>query len=221
MYSWQGKGESLLFFRLFGRSLELADLRFFARRVVWEDRNGDSYPATHERDWSPSPPMPAGLVPQPSAIHRCFGGDPVTITLGGKAYQRRLFVGGLEIQPMQRPHVDAVLNLGEDPSRWVAAGSLPGSDRWENKGEGSTGMSVDDIRQEAEWVIERLLSSQRVLVHCQAGMNRSVTICCAVLILLEGLDAFAALDRVRAHHPWARPDGHHWLALKWLAQESH
>jgi protein-tyrosine phosphatase len=55
------------------------------------------------------------------------------------------------------------------------------------------------------------------LVHCSAGFNRSVTVCCAVLILLEGLSADAALARVREHHPWARPDSQHWLALRWLA----
>jgi hypothetical protein len=49
-------------------------------------------------------------------------------------------------------------------------------------------------------------------------MNRSATICSAVLILLEGLSAEAALERVREQHPWARPDPHHWLALRLLAQ---
>jgi len=67
-------------------------------------------------------------------------------------------------------------------------------------------------------VVERLRAGQRVLVHCSAGFNRSATICCAALILLEGLSAEAALERVRQHHPWCRPDPHHWLALRWLAQ---
>jgi hypothetical protein len=35
---------------------------------------------------------------------------------------------------------------------------------------------------------------------------------------LENLSAEAALTRVREHHPWARPDAHHWLKLRWLAQ---
>ena len=78
-------------------------------------------------------------------------------------------------------------------------------------------MDVSEITEEACWVIERLQAGQRVLVHCAAGMNRSATICCAVLILLEGLPAEAALERVREHHPWARPDSDHWLALRWLA----
>jgi protein-tyrosine phosphatase len=81
-------------------------------------------------------------------------------------------------------------------------------------------MDVAEITREAQWVIERLRAGQRVLVHCSAGLNRSVTICCAVLILLERVSAEAALEWVREHHPWARPDTHHWLALRWLAHMS-
>ena len=79
-------------------------------------------------------------------------------------------------------------------------------------------MSLEEIRQEAEWVAERLQAGKRVLVHCVAGMNRSSTICCATLILLEGLSAETALERVRKTHPWARPDSRHWLKLRWLGQ---
>jgi protein-tyrosine phosphatase len=84
------------------------------------------------------------------------------------------------------------------------------------KGEGSKGMSADEIRAEANWVIERLQKNENVLVHCVAGMNRSTTICCAVVMLLEGLSADEALKRVREQHPWAKPDSYHWLALRWL-----
>jgi hypothetical protein len=37
-------------------------------------------------------------------------------------------------------------------------------------------------------------------------------------MLLENLSAEAALARVRQNHPWALPDSHHWLVLRWLAQ---
>ena len=77
-------------------------------------------------------------------------------------------------------------------------------------------MSVEEIQEEASWIIDRLKDNRRVLVHCAAGMNRSATVSCAVLMLLEGLRAEDALERVREHHPWARPDSHHWLALRWL-----
>jgi protein-tyrosine phosphatase len=49
-------------------------------------------------------------------------------------------------------------------------------------------------------------------------MNRSATVCCAALILLEGLPAEAALARVRERHPGAWPDPYHWFLLRWLAE---
>jgi hypothetical protein len=36
---------------------------------------------------------------------------------------------------------------------------------------------------------------------------------------LEGLTAEQALLRVREQHPWAKPDTHHWLALRWLEKD--
>jgi dual specificity phosphatase 12 len=81
-------------------------------------------------------------------------------------------------------------------------------------------MSAEDIRAEADWVIEHLQKKESVLVHCVAGMNRSVTICCAALMLMEGLSAEEALKRVREKHPWAKPDSYHWLALRWLEKNN-
>ena len=121
------------------------------------------------------------------------------------------------MQSRQRPDVDAVLNLGESPSLWAESQPLDARDRWVTKGEGRDGMSIEEITEEALWAIERLRQEQRVLVHCVAGMNRSSTICCAILMLLEGLSAEQALERVRRNHLWARPDSSHWLKLRWLA----
>jgi protein-tyrosine phosphatase len=77
-------------------------------------------------------------------------------------------------------------------------------------------MSAEEIREEANWVVERLQRNESVLIHCVAGMNRSTTVCCAVLMQLEGLTAEQALERVYEYHPWAKPDSHHWLMLRWL-----
>jgi hypothetical protein len=134
MYNWLAKGEDKYFYLLFGRSAEDAEICFHARGVTREDRTGEPVPVFFERDWSPAPPMPAGLVPQPRQIHQRFGGDPATFHLEGKPLHHRLFIGGLEVQPERRPSVDAVLNLGEEPSRWA---NVTFRDRWVNKGEGS------------------------------------------------------------------------------------
>jgi len=217
VFAWRPAAEPLIYFMLLHSAPEEADLRFFAQHVEDEAREGGTHPVIVTRDWSTPPAMPDRLVPDTKSIYQKFGGSPVTVKLNGQTRQRRLFIGGLDKQTASRPDVDAVLNLGEDPSLWAVANhALDGRDRWSHKGEGRFGMDVDEIAREAVWVTERLLAGQRVLVHCVAGMNRSATICCAVVMLLEGLPAEAALERVRKHHPWARPDSNHWLKLRWL-----
>jgi hypothetical protein len=218
MLSWRQPERSDIFVLVDMRTPDLAGLMFFSRRVTFESLAEESTTITLERDWSPSPPMPGRLVPKPKRLHQRFGGDPITIHLDSGRYRQRLFIGGIEIQPKERPQVDVVFNVGEKPSNWIKNSERSSLDRWENKGEGTKGMSLGDIRNEAEWLIQRLRNNQRVLVHCAAGMNRSSTICCAALILLEGLTAEQALERVRQHHPWARPDSGHWLKLRWLAK---
>jgi hypothetical protein len=191
-----------------------------AQRVHLEERSGVIVPVSCTRDWSAVPDAPACPVSAPRQLHRQYAGDPVPLQLERRLHDRRLFIGGLDLQGEQRPDVDVVLNLGEEPSKWALSGQIPPGDRWVQKGEGREGMSALEIVEEANWVIERLQAGKRVLVHCSAGMNRSATLCCAVLIKLEGLTAEAALARLRQTHPWARPDPFHWLNLRWLAQES-
>jgi hypothetical protein len=216
MLSWIPRGERDLFSLLAHGSDEPARLWITARACQVEVRPGPPEPVAFTRDWSPPPPFRAGLIPELTQSRLQYGGDPVTFRLGEQVYRQRLFVGDIESQSSKRPRVDAVLNVGEEPSRW-ALEALP-ADRWVIHGEGDQGMSMAQITEEATWVIERLRKGRRVLVHCMAGLNRSTTVCCAVLILLEGLTAQAALERVRDRHAWARPDENHWLRLKWLAK---
>jgi len=216
MYSWKMPGMDEIFYMLGLRGSVGADTNFFAGDVSYEQGTA-SEPFTFERDWSPSPPMPEGEVPQPYDIYNQFGGDPVIFNLNEKKIENKLFVGGIEIQPEERPEkINAVLNIGEKPSAWVKDDKLHPNDRAVEKGEGSEGMSPEEIRKEADWVIDHLKKDESVLIHCVAGMNRSTTVTCAVLMQLEGLTAEQALQRVYEHHPWAKPDSHHWLMLRWL-----
>ena len=191
-----------------------SSLLFSARSAVSTSRSGFSEPVDYVRDWSPPPLLPARFIPEPRQLHQRYGGDPITIHLEGRTHRQRLFIGGLQHQDEQRPQVEAVLNLSENMSAWT----LTEADRWVLKGEGKHGMDLAELKAEARWVIAQLQAGRRVLVHCTVGFNRSVTVCCAALILLEGLTAEEALTRVRAHHPWARPDSHHWLVLRYLAR---
>jgi hypothetical protein len=219
-YSWRQPDRDDIFYIFTIQSPQAGDLMFSSSNVIYELDQNRPRPVTFERPWSPAPPMPAHLVPRPVSLHKKYGGDPITIHLNGHPFHHRLFIGGTDIQGTVRPQVDAVLNLGEEASRWQTAGDPPASDRWARKGEGAQGMSLDELLQEADWGIHRLKHGQRLLVHCVGGLNRSATICCAVLILLEGLSAEQALERLREHHPWARPDDRHWLKLRWLAKEN-
>jgi hypothetical protein len=222
LHTWTQPGMDDIFHALSMRiTTTNANVNFFAREAEHEMEDGGE-PFTFERDWSPAPPMPGVLVPQPQDVYDHFGGDPVTVHIDGKTYEDKLFVGGLEHQPDDRPDgLTAVLNLGERPSAWVKGTDLNPNDRTVEKGEGTLGMSTAEIRAEANWVIDHIKKDESVLVHCVAGMNRSVTICCAVLMLTENLTAAEALARVREHHPWAKPDSYHWLALRWLEKNNH
>lgn len=219
MLCWVQPGKPEPFYLFYMNTPVSGSLRFYAAGVKSSSSRERQTPMEAERDWSPAPPMPTGEVPAPEELYKQFAGDPIPVQIDGHLQRRRLFVGGVETQGRQRPEVDAVLNLGEEPSMWAKGGQVDPADRWVNKGEGKDGMSVDEIRGEAGWVIERLQAGKKVLVHCVAGMNRSAAVTCAVLMLMEGLSAEAALARVRKSHPWSRPDPNHWLKLRWLAQQ--
>jgi hypothetical protein len=216
---WRLPGEDPGYWLLTGFD-ELGDVRFTAGRYAAEMRDGPGEAVDDVRDWSPAPPIPTRYMNEPRQTHHRYGGDPIAIHLNEHCHHRRLFVGGLDYQHEHRPAVGAVLNLGEEPSRWFNHSPSSSADRWAKKGEGRKGMSVAEIAAEARWVVERVRAGERVLVHCVAGFNRSVTVCCGALILLEHLSAEDALARVRQRHPWARPDSHHWLALRWLAHQN-
>ncbi|HEX6122687.1 MAG TPA: dual specificity protein phosphatase, partial [Ktedonobacterales bacterium] len=199
---------------------DYGELRLEAGPAILEPRAGPITPVELTRHWTSPPPAHPRIVPQPMRLHQRFAGDPITIKLGSKIHRTRLFIGGIRQQDAQgrRPEVDAVLNLCHMPNIWLMDGVPAASDRWTCKGEGRGCMAPDELVAEAEWVAERLRAGRRVLVHCYAGLNRSATICCAALILLEGLSAEAALARVRERHPEAWPDPYYWLLLRWLAR---
>lgn len=220
MLCWVQPGKPEPFYLFYMNAPVSGSLRFYAKRVRQEKRKGEPTPASMERDWSPAPPMKTGFVPEPQDIHKKFAGDPVTVFIDGKPRHRLLFVGGVETQSRQRPEVDAVLNLGEEPSIWAKGGETHPEDRWVQKGEGKDAMTIPEIRGEAQWVIDRLRAGKKVLVHCVAGMNRSAAVACAAVMMLEGVSAEQALERVRAHHPWSRPDPAHWLRMKAMSEKN-
>src|SRR5262249_38412582 len=150
------------------------------------------------------------------ALHARFAGDPIAIRLGRRTYRTRLFIGGFRQQGRERPDGHHVVNLSRLDNAWAFAPRRHLADRYAPNGEMALRMSAADLLEEAEWVAGALRAGRRVLVHCAAGINRSSTVCCAALMLLEGLSAERALERVRERHPVADPDPYHWFALQRL-----
>lgn len=196
------------------------DLAIRAQTCLLETIAGTPEPVEIVRRWARPPAPTPGLQPYRPAFHARHGGDPITIHLGNRILHNRLFIGGLHHQHERRPAVDHVLNLCGHPNPWCERHGQHPADRSSHRGEGPSGMSADALLEEATWVADRLHDGKRVLVHCYAGMNRSSTVCCAALILLEGITAEDALARVRRRHPLAWPDPYHWFTLQWLSRLS-
>jgi hypothetical protein len=188
-----------------------------AAECLLEPRPGPVTVEEVRRRWAWRAPNPAVAVVARPTLHPRYGGDPIAIHLGQRLYRHRLFIGGLRHQSEERPQVDHVLNLCERENPWCAAQGAHPHDRFTTKGELVYGMSDTDLLAEAAWVVERLREGRRVLVHCWGGINRSASVCCAALVLLEGITPEEALARVREHHVEAAPDPYHWFALRRLA----
>lgn len=57
-----------------------------------------------------------------------------------------------------------------------------------------------------QFISEALDHKGAVLVHCEAGKSRSVTLLAAYLMSAEGLTATEAIEQIRAVHPRADPN---------------
>jgi hypothetical protein len=197
---------------------EPGDMTLRATGHIFEESDTPGEPVEVIRRWSNPPPAAPGLVPYRPVLHRRYSGDPIAIHLGRRMLRNRLFIGGLGHQREKRPAVDHVVNLCGVANPWIATVGPHLSDRYACKGEGPLGMDAGELLDEAAWVVERLRAGKRVLVHCYAGINRSTTVCCAALMMLEGISAEEALSRVREHHPLAWPDPYHWFVLQWISR---
>jgi protein tyrosine phosphatase (PTP) superfamily phosphohydrolase (DUF442 family) len=60
-------------------------------------------------------------------------------------------------------------------------------------------LSLEDLRRGAEWVNEQLADGQRVLIHCEHGVGRSVLLAAAALVAggMSAHDAVALVQRRR------------------------
>src|SRR5262249_24518330 len=66
-------------------------------------------------------------------------------------------------------------------------------------------LTIEQLMQGAVWVNERLNKGERVLIHCEHGVGRSVLLTCAVLVA-RGIHASAALDLIKRQRWQAAPN---------------
>ena len=74
-------------------------------------------------------------------------------------------------------------------------------------------LSIEQLMQGATWVNERLNKGERVLIHCEHGVGRSVLLTCAVLVT-RGMHASAALHLVKQKRWQAYPNGQQFKRLQ-------
>lgn len=74
-------------------------------------------------------------------------------------------------------------------------------------------LSIEQLMQGATWVNERLNKGERVLIHCEHGVGRSVLLTCAVLVA-RGMYASAALDLVKRKRWQAYPNSQQFKRLR-------
>jgi protein tyrosine phosphatase (PTP) superfamily phosphohydrolase (DUF442 family) len=66
-------------------------------------------------------------------------------------------------------------------------------------------LSVEDLLTGSAWALEQIRAGQRVLIHCEHGVGRSVLLTCAVLVR-DGYSAEAALRLVQVKRWQASPN---------------
>lgn len=165
---------------------------------------------------APMPPAPPFATRSWRPWHyRVFGGSPIPLRLDRwePLSHARFFLGPSFVDTdaeTLRPDVDVVINLSEMDDRYPI---LPDDRRWV-RGEGVFGYTWTRLEKDARDVAALLRADKRVLIHCTAGVNRSATLTCATLMVVEGLGATEALARIYRFHRPAHPEDSHWLALR-------
>lgn len=130
----------------------------------------------------------------------------------------RLYVSGKnvarQLTELRKAGVTAIVN---------ATPTLP--NHFESEGILYKRIAVDDTPQDdlsahfeaaATFIQEARSAGRSVLVHCQAGVSRSVSLVAAYLVRHENMSLLEAMARIRAVRPMAWPNQGFWRQLiKW------
>jgi protein tyrosine phosphatase (PTP) superfamily phosphohydrolase (DUF442 family) len=81
-------------------------------------------------------------------------------------------------------------------------------------------LSLDDLRRGALWINEQIADDQRVLIHCEHGVGRSVLLTAAALVA-SGMSAHAAVTLVQRRRWQAAPNHRQIVRLQQFERETH
>jgi hypothetical protein len=109
-----------------------------------------------------------------------------------------LCVGGILDRPP--PGIETVLNVceTEDPYKVEVH-------RWEPMLDLGPPPSLDWLREQVEFIDRQRKAGRPILVHCRAGINRSVTVVAAYLMWRDGLSRDEALEIIANQRPRIGP----------------
>ena len=79
-------------------------------------------------------------------------------------------------------------------------------------------LSINDLRRGADWVNQQLISGQRVLIHCEHGVGRSVLLTAAALVV-GGMNAHEAVDLIQRQRWQAAPNHRQIVRLQEFERE--
>ncbi len=79
-------------------------------------------------------------------------------------------------------------------------------------------LSIADLRRGAEWVNQQLASGERVLIHCEHGVGRSVLLTAAALVA-NGMNAHEAVDLIQRQRWQAAPNHRQIVRLQEFERE--
>ena len=79
-------------------------------------------------------------------------------------------------------------------------------------------LSLEDLRRGADWVNQQLTSGDRVLIHCEHGVGRSVLLTAAALVA-GGMSAHEAVDLVQRRRWQAAPNHRQIVRLQQFERE--
>ncbi|HEU0027930.1 MAG TPA: dual specificity protein phosphatase [Ktedonobacterales bacterium] len=79
-------------------------------------------------------------------------------------------------------------------------------------------LSIADLRRGADWVDQQLTSGERVLIHCEHGVGRSVLLTAAALVV-GGMNAHDAVGLIQSKRWQAAPNHRQILRLQEFERE--